>query len=116
MMHSESFRALPHPDLFDASDDERQPPQQTPRPGLLRRLLVGWLSLTGPRPERFGSGITGRETLRRSRLISALLLLIVLAVPTLIPSALVQPLIWRPLVALAIGAVLVALLNHGGMV
>jgi hypothetical protein len=116
MMHRESFHNLPHPDLFNASDDERQPPQQAQRPGLLHRLRKGWLWLTGPRPEHFSSGITGRETLRRSRLISALLVLIVLAIPTLIPSALVQPLIWRPLVALAIGAVLVALLNRGGMV
>ncbi|HEU5370733.1 MAG TPA: hypothetical protein VFU69_19825 [Ktedonobacterales bacterium] len=116
MMHSESFQNFSRPDRFDAPHDVRQQPPQMQRTGPLQRLWNAWLWLTGPRPERFSGGISGREALRRSRLISALLVLIVLAIPTLVPSALVQPLIWRPLVLLAIGAVLVGLLNRGGMV
>lgn len=115
MMNSQSFHGIPRADLIENRYNQPEPPRRE-RTGPLRWLWQRWVRLTGPRPERFGSGIVGQERLRRSRLTSALLLLIVISLPTLVPSAFVQPLIWRPLVVLAVGVVLVALLNREALV
>ena len=86
------------------------------RPGIINRAWSGWVWLTGPQPERFGSDITGQERLRRARLMSALVLMVVVVIVLLIPTLFVQPLIWRAVVMLSIGSVLVALLNRWGQV
>jgi hypothetical protein len=73
-----------------------------------------WLWLTAPHPERFSSGITSQERLRRSRLIGALLLLSVAVMALLIPSALSVPGLWQPILIQAGLAGLALLLNRSG--
>jgi len=46
-----------------------------------------WSTLTGPQADAFGTGIAAQEQLRRARLISAILVLAVLAVVLLIPAS-----------------------------
>src|SRR5260370_27867317 len=73
-----------------------------------------WSSLTGPQADAFGTGIAAQEQLRRARLISAILVLAVLAVVLLIPSALSFPRLWTPVIILAGGSLIIALLNRAG--
>lgn len=77
-----------------------------------------WATLTGPRIETFGTDIVGQERQRRARLISALLILSVLAVLLFIPSALVSSssLIWFSVILFGGGSLLVALLNRAGLI
>ncbi|HEY7358322.1 MAG TPA: hypothetical protein VH590_17700 [Ktedonobacterales bacterium] len=75
-----------------------------------------WLWLTGPRSERFDSGIVGQERLRRSRLVSALLLLTALVIALLIPSTFTIPTLWQPILILIVLAVLATLCNRAGLV
>ncbi len=84
--------------------------------GIAGRLWDGWVRLTGLHESNFSKEIGAQERLRRSRLISALLLLIVATVALLIPTLYVQPLIWRPVVLLAGGSLLVVLLNRWGQI
>ncbi len=105
----ESHRETTFPALEAAS-----PPQ--PRSSLAGRLWDGWVRLTGPHPSRFSKEISAQERLRRARLISALLLLIVAVIGLLIPTLFVQPLIWRPVVLLTGGSLLVVLLNRWGQI
>jgi hypothetical protein len=86
------------------------------RPSITGRLWASWVRLTGPHWSRFSKEISAQERLRRSRLISALLLMLVAAMLLLIPSLFVQPLIWRPVILLTGGGFLVALLNRWGQV
>ncbi|HEY7127403.1 MAG TPA: hypothetical protein VH540_25955 [Ktedonobacterales bacterium] len=89
---------------------------QRRRASIAGRLWDGWVRLTGPHWSNFSKEISAQERLRRSRLISALLLLIVATIALLIPTLYVQPLIWRPVVLLAGGSVLVVLLNRWGQI
>jgi len=73
-----------------------------------------WATLTGPQADAFGTGIAAQEKLRRARLISAILVLAILAVGLLIPSALSFPLLWTPVFILAVGSLMIALLNRTG--
>ncbi len=81
-----------------------------------RRLWKAWLWLTGPRPERFGPDLAERERLRRSRLISALLLLVAIVIALLLPSAFAIPGLWQPLLIQAVLGLVAALLNRSGRV
>jgi hypothetical protein len=83
--------------------------------------LWQWWSttLTGPRTETFGTDVPAQERQRRSRLISALLTLNLLAMLLFIPSALSSPsssLIWISIALLGIGGLLIALLNRAGLI
>ena len=116
MMNNQSFQNTPRPDLLDAWDDSPQPPQQEQRSNPVRQLWKAWLWLTGPRPERFSTGIVGQERLRRSRLISALLLLVVAVIAMLIPSTFTIPNLWQPILIQAVLAVLATLFNRTGLI
>src|SRR5690348_12109783 len=109
MMNRQSFERIQPADLLESQFDESQPPPQ--RSGPVRGLWNAWLWLTGPRPERFGSGIVGQERLRHSRLISALLLLTAVVMALLIPSALSVPNLWQPMLIQAVLGIVAALLN-----
>lgn len=113
MMNRQSFHRIQPADLLESQFDEPQPPQ---RGGPLRVLWKAWLWLTGPRPERFASGIVGQERLRRSRLISALLLLLAVVMALLTPSAFSVPNLWQPMLIQAVLGVLAALFNRVGQV
>ncbi len=90
-----------------------KPPRQ---PTVVSQLWRAWLWLTGPNATTFSSSLAAREQLRRSRLISALLALVVLALALLIPSALTNPRDWFPVFFLAGGGSLTALLNRQKLV
>jgi hypothetical protein len=114
MMNRQSFERIQPADLLESQFDESQPPPQ--RSGPVRWFWNAWLRLTGPRPERFGSGIVGQEHLRHSRLISALLLLTAVVLVLLIPSALSVPNLWQPMLIQAVLGIVAALLNRSGQV
>lgn len=97
--------------------------QLTPAPGSQPshkgphwQLWKAWLWLTGPRPERFGTSITGQELLRRSRLVSVLLMVVAVAILLLLPGALAQPLLWQAILVDAVFGLVAALLNRSGHV
>jgi hypothetical protein len=102
--------------IFSEEGNETPPPQPRRQDGTGRRLWKTWLWLTGPRLERFGTDVAARERMRRSRLISGLLLMIFMALAVLIPDALTLPLVWFPVLLLSGGGLLVALLNRQGLV
>jgi hypothetical protein len=113
-MNSQSFPSMQRPHFSEDQDDTSQPPQPARRAGPLRSLWEGWVWLSGPRPERFGSGIVGQERLRRSRLISALLIVDAVVFILLAVGALASPLLWTPvLITIGLG-LLAALLNRAG--
>jgi hypothetical protein len=115
MMDNQSFHGEPHTDLIDRNDGSQRP-QGARRAGPLRAPWNAWLWLTGPRPERFDSGLAAQERLRRSRLMSALLLLVALVIALLIPSTFTIPSLWQPILILAVLAVLATLFNRAGLV
>ncbi|HLV98427.1 MAG TPA: hypothetical protein VKT82_07080 [Ktedonobacterales bacterium] len=116
MMNSQSFNRFQRSPFVEDPRDQPQPPGRPKRAGPLRQLWNAWLWLTGPRPERFASAITGQERLRRSRLISALLLLVAAVMALLIPSAFSVAGLWQPILIQATLAVLALLLNRSGLV
>ena len=89
-----------------------------PRP--FTRLWQWWsTTLTGPRMEAFGTDVPAQERQRRSRLISALLILNLLTMLLFIPSALSSPssaLIWGSIILLGVGSLLIALLNRARLI
>ncbi len=115
MMDSQSFNRFPRSPVLDPSD-EQQPSQRAGRAGPLRALWNAWLWLSGPRPQRFASSLAAQERLRRSRLISALLLLVVSVMALLIPSALKIPGLWQPMLIQGVLALLALLFNRSGQV
>lgn len=76
-----------------------------------------WTTLTGPRAEIFSTDIPGQERQRRARLISALLILSILAMLLFISSALISssPLIWIAVMLFGGGSLLIALFNRAGL-
>src|SRR5579862_7788028 len=97
MMDSQSFHRFQYSPRIAEPDAQQQPDQPTTPPGFFRRLWRAWLWLTGPRPERLASSLADQERLRRSRLVSALLLLVAVVIALLIPSALTVPNLWQPM-------------------
>jgi hypothetical protein len=93
------------------------PPSISPTPSgtLWRRLWTWWSSLTGPSKQNFGKDIFSQERLRRARLVSALLIIVVITVImvacAIYPSS---PSLVLPVIILSVGGVGVALLNRAG--
>lgn len=98
--------ALPNPGGFSA------PPALPPSRSKSRALWTGWTTLTGPRDGAFGSSMRSQERLRRARLVSAMLLLSLLAIVLLIPSALSETRLWTTVLILGGGCLLIAFLNR----
>lgn len=91
-------------------------PQQRPHTGPLWRLWKGWLWLTGPRPGRFGTDIAGQERLRRSRLVSVLLVVVAAAILLLIVGAVTLPILWQAVLLDSALGLCAVLLNRVGQV
>jgi diguanylate cyclase (GGDEF)-like protein len=75
-----------------------------------------WLWLTGPGGQYFGKNIEEQERLRRSRLLSSLIPLILIAICIFIPLAFSRPGDWIPIIAIALFGVAIAFLNRIGKV
>ncbi len=58
------------------------------------RLVRAWLRFSGPARERFSSSLEDQERLRRSRVLSALFPLILVAILVIIPTAIPVPTYW----------------------
>jgi len=101
----------------DSDLNETLPPRQTDTPHVARRLWAGWVWLTSPKAEHFGNDLASQENLRRSRLISALLAVLLVVLCFFIPSGLGgYSLVWVQIVTMASCGVLVAVLNRLGRV
>lgn len=71
------------------------------KPGnALRRLGSAWMRFSGPDRKHFSTSLEDQERLRRSRVLSALFPLIVVAALMSIPSALLESMYWLPLFVL----------------
>jgi hypothetical protein len=80
-----------------------------------QKLWNWWSTLTGPRKDTFKTDIFAQERLRRARLLSALLILVVIVIALLIPSVYPSsPSIWVPIIILSIGGVVIAACNRAG--
>lgn len=90
--------------------------QSTNPPHRGRHLWKAWLWLTGPRSDRFGSGIAAQEKLRRSRLLSILFILVAVVMLLLTPSAFSVRGLWQAIVIMGAMGLLAALLNRIGQV
>jgi hypothetical protein len=73
-----------------------------------------WATLTGPQDGAFGVGIHAQEQLRRARLVSAVLVLGLVAIALLVPSAFSETRLWMTVFILAGGCLLIAVLNRIG--
>jgi hypothetical protein len=111
MINRRSHPISPPP--FQSQPDE---PAQTPEPAPVdhsgRRIWHAWLRLTGPRSQAFGASTAAQERLRRSRLISVLLILVAVVILLLVPSALKIPGLWQAIIIMGALGVLAALLNR----
>ncbi len=94
---------------------ETEPPSV--RSNVFQRLWKWWSMVTGPRKDTFKTDIFAQERLRRARLVSALLLLIVMVVALLIPSTYPSsPSIWIPIIILSLGGIVITLFNRAGYI
>ncbi|HEX6778762.1 MAG TPA: hypothetical protein VF099_11215 [Ktedonobacterales bacterium] len=96
--------------------DESIPPEPANSPRVGRSLWKAWLWLTGPRSNHFGKTIAAQERLRRSRLVSTLLILLAVVMLLLTPSAFRVSGLWQAIVMMGAMGVLAALLNRVGHV
>lgn len=67
---------------------------------VLQRLGSAWLRFSGPDKRHFSTSLEDQERLRRSRVLSALFPLTVVAVLMSIPSAVLESVYWLPLLVL----------------
>ncbi len=76
-------------------------------------LWNAWLYLSGPSAQRFGTDIASQEQLRRSRLLSALLLVISIGLILDIPANIVgNPQLRVPILIVAVAVILAIVFNH----
>jgi hypothetical protein len=115
IMHSQPLDTYSSPSLADEPLDAPPFPQRR-HTGPFWQVWKGWLWLTGPRPQRMGTSIAGQERLRRSRLVSILLVVVAVAILLLIPGAVAQPLLWQAVLIDALFGLAAALLNRSGRV
>lgn len=90
-------------------------PSSSSGSNLFQRLWNWWSTVTGPRKDTFKADIFAQERLRRARLVSALLLLVIFVVLLLIPSTYPSsPSIWVPIFILSLGGIIISLCNRAG--
>ena len=114
----DTFRTSNAAKYLTTPDNTSVSPKPSPSPtrgNIFQGLWNWWSTLTGPRKESFKVDIFAQERLRRARLVSALLLLVVCVVALLIPSVYPSsPSIWVPIIILSIGGVVIAICNRAG--
>jgi len=81
-----------------------------------REVWRNWLKLSGPDRRLFGKQLVEQERLRRARLLSALLPLLGVAILIVVPSALVEPLLWISLGIHGFSGCGIIWLNRRGLV
>src|SRR5579883_147671 len=96
----------------DFQNSDRQSPSSIPRP--IQAIWRVWSMFTGPRADTLGSGLQAMERYRRSRLISALLILVVIGIAILVPLAFTSFRVWVPMGILTVGGLLVVIFNRTG--
>lgn len=84
--------------------------------GFFRRMIQGWLRLSGPRRERFSTSIEDQELLRRSRLLSGLFSLIIVVVIVAAPTAIPVPSYWTPIIVFLVLSLIALFLNRAAQV
>lgn len=102
--------------LFTTSDlpvKDDVPPQ---KPGIFRRMGRAWLRFSGPNPDRFTSSLRSQEILRRSRILSVLLLLIFITLGVFGPVAILIPTVLIPLLAYVLISAIALMLNRAASV
>ncbi|MEO7020431.1 MAG: hypothetical protein ABI234_09810 [Ktedonobacteraceae bacterium] len=97
---------------FSVEDDEA--PQK--RGNIFQRMARAWLRFSGPNLDRFDSSLKSQELLRRSRIMSVLNLLIIVAVVIISPTILPAPNLLAPILALILCGFASFLCNRTGFV
>src|SRR5947209_13922459 len=100
----DSLRATDAPSAQPRQGQSMQSPP--PSSGLFARFIhscsLVWFRFTGPATSHFGHTIQGQERLRRSRLLSALLVLIPISWFLFLPDVLAVPKLWLALMTLVV--------------
>jgi len=83
---------------------------------LVRRAARAWLRFSGPSKEHFSSSLADQERQRRSHILSALFLLVIVAVGIIAPTAIPVPIYWIPIFSLILLSSLAFLLNRAARI
>jgi len=81
-------------------EDNKAPVQG--RRNVFQRVAQSWLRFSGPNRDRFSSSLEDQERLRRSRVLSAVFLLLIVALLIEAPIAFFVPTYWIPVAALLV--------------
>ena len=91
-------------------------PVQPGQKGVFHQMIRAWLRFSGPDPRRFRATMEDQELLRRSRLLSALFSLIIVAILLTAPTAIPVPTYWIPIIAFLLLSLVALILNRGAYV
>jgi hypothetical protein len=91
-------------------------PVQPGQKDIFHQMIRAWLRFSGPDPRRFRATIEDQELLRRSRLLSALFSLIMVAILLTAPTAIPVPTYWIPIIAFLLLGLVALILNRGAYV
>ena len=86
-----------------------------------QRLGATWLRFSGPDQRRFGQSLEDQERLRRSRILSGFLFLMLVSMTMVTPTAIVVPTYWTGVLVFAVFGIVAffcnraALINLGGL-
>lgn len=80
--------------------------------GVLQSIAQAWLRFSGPDKRHFNSALASQERLRRSRILSALFVLIIVAVVIIAPTAIPTPIYWIPLSSFVLFGLIAFVLNR----
>lgn len=86
------------------------------RGSFFQRIARAWLRFSGPNRDRFSSSLADQERLRRSRILSALLPLVIIAAVIAAPTAIPVPTYWIPILLLVISGLFALLLNRAALI
>jgi hypothetical protein len=86
------------------------------RRNVFQRVAQGWLRFSGPNKDRFSSSLEDQERLRRSRVLSAVFLLLIVALLIEAPIAFFVPTYWIPVVVLLVLGTIALLFNRAAYI
>ena len=84
--------------------------------GLFQWMVQAWLRFSGPNTDRFSSSLAHQELLRRSRILSILLPLILIAAAIAAPTAVPVPTYWIPILSLLLLGLVAFVLNRVALI